>query len=71
MTEPNKVQVKKKPVPVPEPQHATIPARLSPRTHKFIISKAKWGESIDKTLHRLLKIPIGWVAETSVAGGRS
>jgi hypothetical protein len=70
MTEPNKVQVKKKPVPVPEPQHATVPARLSPDVHQFIISKAKWGESIDKTLRRLLKIPVGWVVTASVAGGR-
>jgi hypothetical protein len=71
MTEPNKVQVKKKPVPAPpEPQHATVPARLSPDVHQFIISKAKWGESIDKTLRRLLKIPAGWVTTASVAGGR-
>jgi hypothetical protein len=38
-------------------EHATIPARLCPTTHQYIISQANWGESIDKTLQRLLKIP--------------
>jgi hypothetical protein len=68
--EPNKVK-KKVLAPAPEPEHATIPARLAPSTHKFIISNAKWGESIDKTIRRLLKIPVGWVATVSVARGRS
>jgi len=67
---PDPVKIKKKPVPTLEPQHATVPARLSPDVHQFIISKAKWGESIDKTLRRLLKIPVGWVTTASVAGGR-
>ena len=49
-----------KPSPPPvEEEHATIPMRVSPTVHQFIITKANWGESIDRTLRRLLKIPEG------------
>jgi hypothetical protein len=47
---------KASPPPVEE-EHATVPVRVSPTVHQFIIAKANWGESIDKTLRRLLKIP--------------
>lgn len=46
---------KKSPGPLEE--HSTVPVRVSPTVHVFITSKAKWGESIDKTLRRLLRIP--------------
>jgi len=53
-------QQKPKPPPPPvEEEHATVPVRVSPTVHQFIITKAKWGESIDRTLRRLLKIPEG------------
>jgi hypothetical protein len=42
-----------------EEEHATVPVRVSPTVHQFIITKANWGESIDRTLRRLLKIPEG------------
>ena len=42
-----------------EEEHATVPVRVSPTVHQFIIAEAKWGESIDRTLRRLLKIPEG------------
>jgi hypothetical protein len=47
-------------------EHATVPVRVSPTVHQFIIAKANWGESIDRTLRRLLHIPEG--AQTGVAG---
>jgi hypothetical protein len=51
-------QQKPKASPPPaEEEHATVPVRVSPTVHHFIIAKANWGESIDKTLRRLLKIP--------------
>lgn len=40
-----------------EEEHATVPVRVSPTVHQFIIGEAKWGESIDRTLRRLLRIP--------------
>lgn len=43
----------------PKEEHATVPVRVSPTTHQFIIGKAAWGESIDRTLRRLLRIPEG------------
>ena len=50
-------QQKSKPSPpLEEEEHATVPVRVSPTVHKFIIASAKWGESIDRTLRRLLKI---------------
>lgn len=50
---------KTSPPPPVEEEHATVPVRVSPTVHQFIIAKANWGESIDKTLRRLLKIPEG------------
>lgn len=56
------------PSPVKEKEeHATVPVRVSPTTHHFITAKANWGESIDRTLRRLLRIPEGVQAD---AGGR-
>lgn len=54
----------KKPKTSPSPakekeEHATVPVRVSPTTHHFITEKANWGESIDRTLRRLLHIPEG------------
>lgn len=40
-----------------EEEHATVPVRVSPTTHQWIIAQANWGESIDRTLQRILKIP--------------
>jgi|KBSSwiStaDraftv2_1062776.scaffolds.fasta_scaffold313164_4 hypothetical protein len=57
---PKAEQRKTKPPPPPvEEEHATVPVRVSPTVHQFIITKANWGESIDRTLRRLLKIPEG------------
>ncbi len=56
-----KIAVKKKPP--QETEHATVPVRVSPTVHSFIISKAKWGESINRTLRRILKIADGWAPE--------
>ena len=57
---PKAEQRKPKPPPPPvEEEHATVPVRVSPTVHQFIITKANWGESIDRTLRRLLKIPEG------------
>lgn len=51
--------------PAPAEEHSTVPVRVSPTVHVFITSKARWGESIDKTLRRLLRIrevkPVGAV----------
>jgi len=56
----SKAEQKPKPSPPQvEEEHATVPVRVSPTVHQFIITKAKWGESIDRTLRRLLKIPEG------------
>lgn len=52
--------------PPKQEEHATVPVRVSPTVHQFIIAKANWGESIDKTLRRLLRIPEG--AQQAVAG---
>lgn len=43
--------------PLVEEEHATVPVRVSPTTHQWIIAQANWGESIDRTLQRILKIP--------------
>lgn len=63
MAPPSKATQKPKPSPPPvvevEEEHATVPVRVSPTVHQHIIGKANWGESIDKTLRRLLKIPDG------------
>jgi len=55
-------------VPATGEEHATVPVRVSPTTHQFIITEAKWGESIDRTLRRLLKIPEGAKAATGGNG---
>ena len=47
----------KKSPPAPIEEHSTVPVRVSPTVHKHITAKAIWGESIDKTLRRLLRIP--------------
>ena len=47
-------------------EHATVPVRVSPTVHQYIIAKAKWGESIDRTLRRILRIKNG-----VVVGGRA
>ena len=52
----------------PDDEHATVPVRVSPTVHKFVISRANWGESIDRTLRRLLKIPDG--VKAVPGGGR-
>jgi hypothetical protein len=46
-------------------EHATVPVRVRPTTHQFIIGKANWGESIDSTLRRLLHITEGAVHTAS------
>jgi hypothetical protein len=46
-------------------EHATVPVRVSPTVHQFIIGKANWGESIDRTLRRLLHIPEGAHADAN------
>lgn len=56
------------PAPAPKEEHATVPVRVSPTVHKFIIEKAAWGESIDKTLRRLLNVPE--TASAAVVAGR-
>lgn len=56
----SKASKKTKPSPPPaKEEHATVPIRVRPTTHQFIIGKASWGESIDSTLRRLLEIPEG------------
>jgi len=47
----------KKSAPTAVEEHSTVPVRVSPTVHQFVIGKAKWGESIDRTLRRLLRIP--------------
>jgi hypothetical protein len=63
MTESSKASSKKpKPPPLQlkgKEEHATVPVRVSPTVHQFIIGKANWGESIDRTLRRLLHVPEG------------
>jgi hypothetical protein len=52
----------RKPKPSPphvKEEHATVPVRVSPTVHQFIIAEANWGESIDRTLRRLLHIKEG------------
>jgi hypothetical protein len=67
MTESQKAHKKPKPSPGKDrEEHATVPVRVSPTTHQFIIGKAKWGESLNRTLRRLLHIPEG--AHTGVNG---
>jgi hypothetical protein len=38
-----------------EGEFATVPVRVTPTTHEFIISKAVWGESIDQTIRSLIR----------------
>lgn len=61
MAPPSKATQKPKLSPPPvvveeEEEHATVPVRVSPTVHQFIIGKASWGESIDRTLRRILGI---------------
>lgn len=54
---PKAEQQKQKTSPPPEEEeHATVPVRVSPTVHQYIIAQANWGESIDRTLRRILKI---------------
>lgn len=69
MTPSSKASQKPKPSPPPaEEEHATVPVRVSPTTHQYIIGQANWGESIDRTLRRILKIPQGAVTKKGANG---
>lgn len=63
MAPPSKATQKPKTSPSPvteaEEEHATVPVRVSPTVHQYIIAQAAWGESIDRTLRRILKIQKG------------
>jgi len=69
MTPSSKASQKPKPSPPPvEEEHATVPVRVSPTVHQYIIGQANWGESIDRTLRRILKIPQGTIVKKGANG---